>query len=107
MLSKEDKDIKDNVLVELIKTNPKMKLEDIVPNIRKGSSYSHEIDTGLGVMQITLDVGKHLACNFVGNEKRAKLVFGHWKVNTFVKNPTDILNHIGFINSKIENYQNG
>jgi len=76
-----------------------------IPNVRKSKDFSHklELETDIGDMLINLS-DKHLTCNFFNNEMRAKEIFGHWKVNTFVETEQDIIEHIDFIQSRIKKY---
>lgn len=73
-------------------------------NIRKGNYYPYEIDTPIGVLQISLR-GKHFATNFIGSAEKAKLIQGHWKNNKFVNTPQDVKNHIKSIFKSIERYK--
>jgi hypothetical protein len=77
-----------------------------VPNIRKGKYYVCEIDTKLGVLQMELRYKNHLFCNFIDHEEKAKLIFGHWKLNIIVEDLNDILLHLIFIDETFEEYKN-
>lgn len=76
-----------------------------IPNIRKGKYYPYEIDTKLGVLQMDLRHKNHLFCNFIDHEEKAKLIFGHWKLNIIVEDLNDILLHLIFIDEKVEDYK--
>ena len=83
-----------------------MELQEVLSeyNVRKGKYYQIEIDTPIGVLQISLN-GEHLCTNFVDYEEEAKLIFNHWKNNIFINDKTDIKNHINSIFTSIENYK--
>lgn len=78
-----------------------MELAPILKDKLKPHTLGQCIDTEIGIMLISLNKN-HLACNFFGSEERAKSIFGHWKVNTFVSSEQDIQDHINFINEKID-----
>jgi len=65
--------------------------------------YSHRLDTPTGTAYVSLrDFGKgfkHLCCNFVGNEIKAKHKFGHWKVNAVINSEQDIETHLNYLKS--------
>ena len=69
-------------------------------SLEKHRTFSHQIQTDIGIMLINLNQN-HLTCNFFGNEEKAKSIFGHWKINTFVESNEDIQNHVKQIKSKI------
>lgn len=83
-----------------------MNLLDVLRNfdIKENKHQDYEIETPIGTLLLGLN-SKHLWTNFYGYEEKAKLIFGHWKNNTYIDDEQDVKSFIKGLFNKIESYK--